>query len=180
MYILTSNYFPTDYWPDLYFPVLPEGADIQYTEVMEFAVCIAASAEFDVIMPNAGFAEGEGLALMEVSGAGTSAVNGVYEFLDIQFGKPRYVKEDNSQIIWFDIGSYKLWSLAASAGSAYQSTDDVPTPDLVTTWYSTSGALPLPTVTKIATLTPTLTQIVDMRLPMPMIIDFELYEELSK
>ena len=51
MYILTSKYFPTDSWPDLYFPALPEGADIQYTEVMEFDVELITSALFDVVMP---------------------------------------------------------------------------------------------------------------------------------
>ena len=51
MYILTSKYFPTDYWPDLYFPALPEGADIQYTEIMEFDVELITSALFDVEMP---------------------------------------------------------------------------------------------------------------------------------
>ena len=51
MYILTSKYFPTDYWPDWYFPALPEGADIQYTEVMEFSVAAILSAPFTVEMP---------------------------------------------------------------------------------------------------------------------------------
>ena len=48
MYILTSKYFPTDSWPDLYFPALPEGADIQYTEVFEFSVEAILSAAFTV------------------------------------------------------------------------------------------------------------------------------------
>ena len=51
MYILTSKYFPTDYWPDLYFPALPEGADIQYKEVVEFSLAIVTVAEFDVVLP---------------------------------------------------------------------------------------------------------------------------------
>ena len=51
MYILTSKYFPTDSWPDLYFPALPEGADIQYTEVMEFSVGLITNAAFTVEMP---------------------------------------------------------------------------------------------------------------------------------
>ena len=51
MYILTSKYFPLDYWPDLYFPALLEGADIQYTEVMEFSVEAILSALFAVEMP---------------------------------------------------------------------------------------------------------------------------------
>jgi hypothetical protein len=51
MYILTSNYFPTDYWPDLYFPVLPEGADIQYKEVVEFTLELITNAPFTLEMP---------------------------------------------------------------------------------------------------------------------------------
>ena len=51
MYILTSKYFPTDSWPDLYFPVLPEGADIQYREVVEFTLAAILSADFTVEMP---------------------------------------------------------------------------------------------------------------------------------
>jgi len=47
MYILTSKYFPTDYWPDDYFPALP----IQYTEVVEFEVAAILSAAFTVEMP---------------------------------------------------------------------------------------------------------------------------------
>ena len=52
MYILTSKYFPTDSWPDDYFPALPEGVvDIQYTEVMEFSVAAILSAPFTAEMP---------------------------------------------------------------------------------------------------------------------------------
>jgi len=51
MYILTSKYFPTDSWPDLYFPVLPEGADIQYREVVEFTLAAILSADFTLAMP---------------------------------------------------------------------------------------------------------------------------------
>jgi len=36
VYILTSKYFPTNSWPDLYFPVL----GIYYTEVFEFTVAL--------------------------------------------------------------------------------------------------------------------------------------------
>ena len=51
MYILTSKYFPTDYWPDDYFPALPAGVDIQYKEVVEFSLAAILSAEFTVEMP---------------------------------------------------------------------------------------------------------------------------------
>ena len=49
MYILTSKYFPTDSWPDLYFPALP--ADIQYKEVVEFSLAAILSADFTLAMP---------------------------------------------------------------------------------------------------------------------------------
>ena len=52
MYILTSKYFPTDSWPDLYFPALPEGVvDIQYKEVVEFSLAAILSADFTLAMP---------------------------------------------------------------------------------------------------------------------------------
>lgn len=52
MYILTSKYFPTDYWPDLYFPVLPDAVvDIQYAEDVEFTVAAILSADFTLAMP---------------------------------------------------------------------------------------------------------------------------------
>lgn len=52
MYILTSKYFPTGSWPDLYFPALPEGVvDIQYKEVVEFTLAAILSADFTLAMP---------------------------------------------------------------------------------------------------------------------------------
>ena len=51
MYILTSKYFPTDYWPDDYFPALPTGVDIQYAEDVEFTVAAILSADFTLAMP---------------------------------------------------------------------------------------------------------------------------------
>ena len=52
MYILTSKYFPLDYWPDLYFPALPDAAvDIQYKEVVEFSLAAILSAGFTLAMP---------------------------------------------------------------------------------------------------------------------------------
>jgi hypothetical protein len=51
MYILTSKYFPTDSWPDDYFPALYSGVDIQYTEVMEFSLAAILSAGFTLAMP---------------------------------------------------------------------------------------------------------------------------------
>lgn len=168
MYILTSKYFPLDYWPDLYFPALPDVAvDIQYTEVMEFAVCIATSADFSVVLPNEVDAV---TGTMVVSGAGTSAANGTWTYAGELYGKPYYALGEN-MLFWYGAGGY--WVLASS----YYSTDDVATPDLVTTWTVSAGSLPLPTVTS-ATV-PILTEVAAFTVEMPMIIDFELYEELS-
>ena len=43
--------FPENSWPVGTWPVAPEGADIQYTEVMEFSVAAILSALFAVEMP---------------------------------------------------------------------------------------------------------------------------------
>lgn len=171
MYILTSKYFPLDYWPDLYFPALPDVAvDIQYTEVMEFAVCIATSADFSVVLPNEVDAV---TGTMVVSGAGTSAANGTWTYAGDAYGKPYYSKGSDT-IMWFDVMGFKLWNL----GGLYQSTDDVATPDLVTTWTVSAGSLPLPTVTSTAPISG-VSVTAAFTVEMPMIIDFELYEELS-
>lgn len=43
--------FPENSWPVGTWPVAPEGADIQYTEVMEFSVAAILSALFTLEMP---------------------------------------------------------------------------------------------------------------------------------
>ena len=171
MYILTSKYFPTDSWPDLYFPALPEGADIQYTEVMEFAVCIAASADFDVVLPN----DVETVpGTVTVSGAGTSEANGTYTYEGEEYGKP-YYSLGSQIIVWIDFAGYKLWNL----NGWYQSTDDVATPDLVTTWNVVNdGIAPVPTVTSTNAISG-ISVTVPFTLEMPQVIEIEVYEELS-
>ena len=174
MYILTSKYFPLDYWPDGYFPVLPDAVvDIQYTEVMEFAVCIAASADFDVVLPNAAAVTGT----VTVSGAGTSEANGTYTYADITFGKPRYSNGSDS-IFWFGMG-YDIWGIFVGGLLVYESTDNVATPDLVTTWTVVNdGTAPVPTVTSTSPLSG-ISVTAAFTVEMPTVIDFELYEELS-
>lgn len=162
--------FPANSWPVGTWPVAPAVVDIQYTEVMEFAVCIAAAAEFDVVLPN----DVETVTgTMVVSGAGTSDANGTYTYAGENSGKPYYSKGSDT-ITWFDVMGLKLWNL----GGLYQSTDDVATPDLVTTWTVSAGSLPLPTVTSAAPLSG-VSVTAAFTVEMPMIIDFELYEELS-
>jgi hypothetical protein len=193
MYILTSKYFPLDYWPDDYFPALPDVAvDIQYTEVMDFAVCIAASAEFDVIMPNDEIVSVASTSMV-VSGAGTSVVNGTYAVYGVRDGKTRYRMASTGSptgyfyIVW--IQDYLSWIISRrgedatsdfiiASGSYYISTDAVTTPDLCTNWTQGAyGLLPVPT--DIISTIPTLTEVATFTVEMPMIIDFELYEELS-
>ena len=171
MYILTSKYFPTDSWPDLYFPALPEGVvDIQYKEVVEFSLAIAATAEFEVVLPNDASVD-VGSTDIIVSGAGNAVVNDTWTFWDTVDGKPAYITATQ----------YMAWSAAAgywSMSGWYISYDDVATPDLVTTWeLGFGGVLPLPTVTAGATAT--LTEVAAFTVEMPTVISMEVYEELS-
>ena len=166
--------FPENSWPVGTWPVAPAVVDIQYTEVMEFAVCIAASAEFDVIMPNASSATGA----VTVSGAGTSEANGTYTYAGEAYGKPYYTSNVN-MIYWFGL-SFNIWVIATNAGGVYQSSEDVATPNLVTTWLRLgAGSAPVPTVTSTSPLSG-ISVIAAFTVEMPTVIDFELYEELSK
>jgi hypothetical protein len=163
MYILTSKYFPTDYWPDDYFPALPEGADIQYTEVMEFAV----------VLPNDEVADA--MAGIIVAGAGTTDFNG------FKNGKP-YYEFGNCLIEWQSIGTLSpYWSIRYTTDQydipRYLDFEDVATPDLCTAWDINYGASPVPTVTK--SFATTLTEVATFTLEMPMAVELEVYEELS-
>lgn len=150
----------------------PEGVDIQYTEVMEFAVCIATSAGFSVVLPNDA-SVGVVSTDIVVSGAGSSVVNGTYAYAGIEDSKPAYETGDNV-IRWYEAAA---WQISSSGYGMYYSVDDVATPDLVATWIAFYGVLPLPTVT--AGTTPTLTEVAIFTLEMPQIIEMEVYEELS-
>ena len=175
MYILTSKYFPTGSWPDDYFPALHSSVNIQYAEVMEFAVCIAASADFDVVLPN----DVETVTgTVTVSGAGTSEVNGTYTFFTDAFGKPSYTKGSGYFIAFDDF--YGYWEIYLSGVEQYYySTDNVATPDLVTTWtVGAAGIAPVPTVTSTNPLSG-ISVTAAFTVEMPTVIDFELYEELS-
>jgi len=91
-----------------------------------------------------------------VSGAGTSDANGTYVYGGKTFGKPYYTK-GSELISWFGMG-YDVWGIFVDGLSVYESTDDVATPDLVTTWTAVNdGSLPVPTVTAGAATTYVLT-----------------------
>ena len=188
MYILTSKYFPTDSWPDLYFPALPEGADIQYREVVEFSLAAVLSAEFAVVLPNDEFINVTGTDII-VSGAGSTATNGTYTVYGDRDGKTRYrMASAESPTGYFYIVSYaNAWYISIRGedgdvgiqiiiASRYHSTDNVATPDLVTTWLVDQGTLPVPTVSDTI---PTLTEVAAFTVEMPIVISMEVYEELS-
>ena len=85
------------------------------------------------------------MADMIVSGAGSSVINGTYIESGTYNGRSMY-DNGNYRILWLGAG----WGIVNYVNLAYyyRSTDDVATPDLVTTWtvYQT-GILPVPTVT---------------------------------
>jgi hypothetical protein len=84
-----------------------------------------------------------------VSGAGTTDANGTYYYLLMLDGKPFY-HWGAWNIQWND-GS-REWRLQYGATVYYKSTDDVATPDLVTTWTAIAGSLPVPTVVDATTV----------------------------
>jgi len=80
-----------------------------------------------------------------VAGAGYAAVNGTYVYSGLSDGKAYYAK-DAAYIAWSSGRS--RWDIVVSTLQIYQSTDDVATPDLVTTWtLGMYGLNPIPTVT---------------------------------
>jgi len=81
-----------------------------------------------------------------VSAAGTAAANGVYTYRGILNGRPFYNLTGQAT----DTGAYAIcrpgvvWKILNVGGdSYYESADDVPTPDLVTTWTADVGTLPV-------------------------------------
>lgn len=86
---------------------------------------------------------------MVVSGAGSALVNGLYLFDGLRNGKPSYrlPLPQLSEVI-FIVWEGSQWRIEGSTTTYYYSSQDVATPDLVTTWVTSSGGtLPLPTVT---------------------------------
>ena len=164
--------FPEYTWPIGTWPAAPEGADIQYKEVVEFSLAAILSAEFDVILPNDVDAV---TGTIVVSGAGTSDANGTYAYLALWFGKPLYTSGDNS--IWWDDNKWAIIN-AFESGNRYESTEDVATPDLVTTWTVSAGALPVPTVMSDNPISG-VTEVAAFTVEMPMLVEMEVYEELS-
>jgi hypothetical protein len=78
-----------------------------------------------------------------VAGAGSTTVNGIYLPSGTSGGKPLYKSGTNSIDWWVT-----LWRLRAVNNIIYYSGNDVATPNLVTTWVSSSSDYdPVPTVT---------------------------------
>ena len=167
--------YPEYTWPIGTWPEAPEAAvDIVYTEVFEFTLAIAATAEFEVVLPNDASVDVGTSGDMIVSGAGSTVVNGTYDYQGLVYGKAWYYKADADMIFMWTPAPGNYWSV----NNIYKSYDDVATPDLCTTWeLGLGGVLPLPTVTAGATAT--LTEVAAFTVEMPTVISMEVYEELS-
>lgn len=84
---------------------------------------------------------------MTSTGAGTSAANGSFVPSGDNDGKTAYTKVGSLNRLRWNAGAAK-WRFQSNGGTVfYESTDDVATPNLVTTWTRVSGAVGLPTVT---------------------------------
>jgi len=181
--------YPEYTWPIGTWPEAPEAAvDIVYTEVFEFTLAIASTAEFEVVLPNDASVDVGTSGDMIVSGAGTTAVNGTYTYGGMFQDKPYYLYSDYSifRVTWEEDelcewiiahGDFGAYSPLYSSGEV--SYIGVDTPDLVTTWQKRGvGSLPVPTVTAGSTI-PTLTEVAAFTVEMPTVITMEVYEELS-
>jgi len=86
---------------------------------------------------------------MIVSGAGSTAVNGIYAPDGTNDGKAKYrgIVKTDATIGWNDGLNQWLIEESDEFGTNYYSTNDVATPDLVTEWQIDNGDLPAPTVT---------------------------------
>src|SRR5581483_4240331 len=81
---------------------------------------------------------------LSLSGAGTADVNGTATRIGTANNKPIY-RLASGQIMYWDLGDgWRIYSLSAG-GEAYHSTQDVATPDLVTSWTPVLGVAPGPT-----------------------------------
>jgi hypothetical protein len=83
-----------------------------------------------------------------VSGAGRGHANGRYLQAGISNGKPYYEKTGNQDplILWVE-DAWRIYDSIDNEDTWYFSTEDVATPDLVTTWTVLEGQAPAPTVT---------------------------------
>ena len=97
---------------------------------------------------------------MIVAGAGTTAVNGTYAEYGTRDGKTRYrmISAESVSGYFYIVWYRNVWWISIRgedaeagvqimSGSRYRSADNAATPDLVTTWSTTQGAVPVPTVT---------------------------------
>jgi hypothetical protein len=87
--------------------------------------------------------EEDDTSVMVMAGFGTEAVNGTYPYLFTMNGRPQYAKA-TQRVYW---RGTKWLIEETGADDYYESTDDVATPNLVTTWTTVTGSLPIGTVT---------------------------------
>ena len=180
--------YPEYTWPIGTWPEAPEAAvDIVYTEVFEFTLAIAATAEFELVLPNDASVDVGTSGDMIVAGAGSTVVNGTYTYGGMFQDKPYYLYsdyiifrvtyEEEELCEWF-IAHGEIYDSSQLYFSGVVSYIGVDTPDLVTTWQRVgAGSLPVPTVTAGATAT--LTEVAAFTVEMPTVISMEVYEELS-
>ncbi len=128
--------------PDIAYPEQNEPdacwAQGAFPDTMETVQAVATSDE------QAAFEATAGTGGILVSGAGTSAANGIYTEVAPINGRPSYENDDSTwQLVWYGF-YWLLWD----GSIQYKSNDDVATPDLCTTWIVHTGATaPAPTVT---------------------------------
>ena len=69
-----------------------------------------------------------------VSGAGSTEINGTYEYNGMSNGKPSYYKsEDDVYIQWYSTYDPPSWFIFMGA-PYYNSSSDTDTPDLASSW----------------------------------------------
>jgi len=84
-----------------------------------------------------------------VAGAGTATSNGVYPYFGFDGAKGYFQNPvTSSSIYWSGVASKWFIDDSPFGDISYESSDNVATPDLVTTWVAVNGAAnPVPTVT---------------------------------
>jgi hypothetical protein len=118
--------------------------DATLNKTIDLDVELSVSIDIDIDLGVVVTGSGNGI---EVSGAGSDVVNGVYYNIGDNGGKPQYRTLDESYgISW--LPAFSAWTIGELDGYVlYISYDDVATPNLVTTWETINdGAEPTPTV----------------------------------
>lgn len=115
----------------------------------------AAQSELGyVYVRNEAYNDADYVTTLYVSGSGVTPVNGTYYYYRQYNGKPIYRNEFTPVILaWISADNeWQFWDFGTTI--YYSSTDDVASPDLVTTWaVDTYGKAPVPTVVDANSIT---------------------------